>query len=243
MATGSNWTQAEIDACVRVYLDLQRRLQAGEEVVKERFYEAAEKGTDNRGVKSVVYRFSNISAVLEKHGKPWIKGLPPRRQVGPGPEAKILKALELDPADVSPAWAAHQAAQDEPEHDVGGVPQKVLRQVAQRRGQSKFRERLINAYGKCAITGCTALPALEAAHIEPYAKTGLNVVSNGLLLRSDIHTLFDLGLLGIMDGEIRVARELREDTTYGPLHGKRASLPSGKDAPNNDALNARAPAN
>lgn len=55
---------------------------------------------------------------------------------------------------------------------------------------------VLDAYGgQCAITGSDAGPALEAAHPRPYRGVDSNVISDGLPLRGDIHTLFDLGLL------------------------------------------------
>ncbi|WP_169719739.1 HNH endonuclease, partial [Novosphingobium acidiphilum] len=51
--------------------------------------------------------------------------------------------------------------------------------------------------GKCAVTSCAIEPLLEAAHIHPYLGPKTNHVTNGMLLRADIHTLFDLGLLAI----------------------------------------------
>jgi HNH endonuclease len=75
---------------------------------------------------------------------------------------------------------------------------KTTRSIAQRRGQPKFRRQLLDAYGgRCPITGCNAEAALEAAHIMPYRGKDSNHVTNGLLLRADIHTLFDLHLLSI----------------------------------------------
>lgn len=76
--------------------------------------------------------------------------------------------------------------------------QRVLAQIVRRRGQQEFRERLLVAYGgRCAITECDAVEALEAAHIVPYQGYNTNSVQNGLLLRADLHTLFDLGLIGV----------------------------------------------
>jgi len=46
---------------------------------------------------------------------------------------------------------------------------------------------------RCAITGEKTLPALQAGHIRPHAKSGPHEIRNGLLLRSDLHNLFDLG--------------------------------------------------
>jgi hypothetical protein len=69
---------------------------------------------------------------------------------------------------------------------------RVQREIFARQGQSDFREILIRAYrGQCAVTGCTVIPVLEAAHLRPYRGTHTNLVTNGLLLRADIHTLLD----------------------------------------------------
>ncbi len=84
-----------------------------------------------------------------------------------------------------------------------------------RRGQPKFRARLLKAYGgACAVTGTGIDAVLEAAHIEPHAKAGRNGDDNGLLLRSDIHVLFDLGLLRIHPKTLRVS--LRGAARQGP---------------------------
>ncbi len=77
---------------------------------------------------------------------------------------------------------------------------KVLRP-----GQSIFRQRIIQAYeGRCVITGCNILTALEAAHIAPYCGPDSDHVSNGLLLRLDLHSLFDAFQLSIEPTEHRV---------------------------------------
>jgi hypothetical protein len=99
--------------------------------------------------------------------------------------------------------------------------QRVLAQIVRRRGQQEFRERLLVAYGgRCAITGCDAVEALEAAHIVPYRGDDTNSVQNGLLLRADIHTLFDLGLVGVRPEtmEVVVSQKLKS-TTYRKLAG------------------------
>jgi hypothetical protein len=75
---------------------------------------------------------------------------------------------------------------------------RVLRPIKERRGQSKFRKKLIRRYGSnCMISGCVLLDVVEAAHIWPYRGQDDNHPDNGLLLRADLHTLFDLNLLGI----------------------------------------------
>jgi hypothetical protein len=86
----------------------------------------------------------------------------------------------------------------------------IQRQIRERRGQQEFREALLNRYGsRCLISGCEVLAVLEAAHINPYRRDEDNHPANGLLLRSDIHTLFDLDLLGIEPEGLRV--ELHPD--------------------------------
>lgn len=82
---------------------------------------------------------------------------------------------------------------------------RTYRQIVARRGQRKFRESLLAEYNNsCIITGCKVTEVLEAAHIVAYNGEQTNNIKNGLLLRSDIHTLFDLGLLSIEPKTMRV---------------------------------------
>jgi hypothetical protein len=117
--------------------------------------------------------------------------------------------------------------------------EKVRALIARRRGQKKFRNQLIKAYaGACAVTGCKDLSVLEAAHIMPYRGAQTDHVQNGLLLRADIHTLFDLGLLAVEpDGlAVHVSPTLR-DAVYRHLHGKALVVPtSAIDRPSRQAL-------
>ena len=93
---------------------------------------------------------------------------------------------------------------------------------------------MIDAYaGACAVTGEHSLPALEAAHIRPFADQGPHEVSNGLLFRSDIHRLFDKGYVSVTpDYRFIVSRRLKDDwengKTYYPLHGSLISLPKAE---------------
>jgi len=92
---------------------------------------------------------------------------------------------------------------------------EVLNKV--RLGQGAFRMMITDAYSrKCSITGEKTLPVLEAAHIKPYAKSGPHFISNGLLLRSDIHKLFDGGYITIThDYKIEVSKRIREEFQNG----------------------------
>ena len=105
--------------------------------------------------------------------------------------------------------------------------ERKLREVVQRRGQPKFRNDLIEAYsGKCAVTGCDVIQALEAAHIAPYLGTQSNHVSNGLLLRADIHTLFDLGYIAIEPTTLKVKLvDSLKVSSFGSLHDQQILLP------------------
>lgn len=115
---------------------------------------------------------------------------------------------------------------------------RQLREIVVRQGQPKFRAELIMAYnGCCAISGCNVLAALEAAHITPYMGAASNNISNGLLLRGDIHTLFDLGLISI-DEEYRVnLSPSLEMSDYNSLAGNKLILPSNLSShPDKEAL-------
>lgn len=96
-----------------------------------------------------------------------------------------------------------------------------------RLGQGAFRVVVTDAYQRrCAITGEKTLPVLEAAHIKPYAEEGPHAVNNGLLLKSDFHTLFDGGYITIdKDYRIDVSKRLHEDygngKDYYKYHGEK----------------------
>lgn len=87
--------------------------------------------------------------------------------------------------------------------DTGPPEASVFRLIRARRGQEKFRKALLDQFGgRCVVCGSSFVDLLEAAHIYPYKTSADNRPANGLLLRSDIHTLFDLGLLGIDPGDL-----------------------------------------
>ena len=90
-----------------------------------------------------------------------------------------------------------------------------------RKGQPLFRSNLMAAYGeRCAVTGFGPPEVLEAAHIVPHSDCGINELDNGLLLRADIHTLFDAGLLRIAPKTLRVEIDVRlQETPYKELEG------------------------
>ncbi|MFI2298387.1 HNH endonuclease [Actinacidiphila glaucinigra] len=95
--------------------------------------------------------------------------------------------------------------------------------VRVRKGQSAFRDRLLDKQGhQCAMTGPAPAAALEAAHLYSYAESGEHHDYGGLLLRRDIHRLFDLGQIAVdpATGLIYVAPSLRAYPVYEQLHGR-----------------------
>ncbi len=89
--------------------------------------------------------------------------------------------------------------------------------IKPRLGQGGFRVVVLEGYErKCSITGEKTLPVLDAAHIQPYSEMGPHDLSNGLLLRSDWHTLFDNGYVTVTnDLKIEVSRRLKEEFSNG----------------------------
>lgn len=113
-----------------------------------------------------------------------------------------------------------------------------------RLGQAAFRIAVTAAYGgACAVTGEHALPVLEAAHIRPFADdASTHDVPNGLLLRADVHRLFDRGYVTVDRGlRFVVSRRPEEEFENGKaddaLEGRKLSVPAhAADRPSIDAL-------
>jgi HNH endonuclease len=117
--------------------------------------------------------------------------------------------------------------------------ERILAAIVQHRGQPVFRRQLLRAYaGQCAISGCNVEAALDAAHIVSYKGPETNHPANGLLLRTDLHTLFDLGLVAVDTETMRVliAPSLA-GTCYQQYGDKRLCLPSDRVShPSREAL-------
>lgn len=105
------------------------------------------------------------------------------------------------------------------------------RLIEPRLGQGSFRSVVLDAYGRaCAVTAEHSLPALEAAHIQSYSDDGPHDIRNGLLLRADLHRLFDTGYVTVTpDLRFEVSRRLRTEfkngKSYYPFHGARVQVP------------------
>ena len=141
-----------------------------------------------------------------------------RKYLSPG--ASLPKAIHAAILDITPVGAVDELSSDDDptakplaSDDAQGTPadgdtpyspsgiderEKINRQLRARRGQKEFRDALRARYGdQCMITGCNLLSIVEAAHISPYLGPKDNAPDNGLLLRADIHTLYDLDLIAV----------------------------------------------
>lgn len=124
----------------------------------------------------------------------------------------------------------------------GPEDRRQLKAINTRRGQREFRDRLLSAWKRrCVVTESRVEGLLEAAHITPHAEVIDYRTSNGLLLRSDIHTLYDIGQLSI-DQNMRIhLTSTLQQSEYKIYHGKRIDRrpDSSLDAPSHEALSMR----
>jgi len=124
----------------------------------------------------------------------------------------------------------NQFTLEEPEVRYGN---SILTKV--RLGQGAFRVLVTDAYTRrCSISGEKTLPVLEAAHIQPYSEFGPHLISNGILLRSDLHKLFDGGYVTITtDYKVEVSKRIKEEfengKDYYKYHGNSIDFLPKKD--------------
>jgi hypothetical protein len=142
---------------------------------------------------------------------------------------KAISSTKISPI-AKPLTQAEQAAIANNEFDAKTaeqIRQKVVRSITVRRGQPMFRRNLLTLYSsRCAISQYDSEEALEAAHIIPISEDGNHSPQNGLLLRADLHTLFDLQLIGIDPKSQKVVvGETLKPTLYNNYSGRVATLP------------------
>lgn len=157
------------------------------------------------------------------------------------PNIVRFRGYSTDDAEGLALWEAALAAQ------AGAVPLPGMAERAAERygepalirprlGQGAFRLLVTDVYGRrCAVTRERTLPALEAAHIRPYAEGGEHAASNGILMRRDLHSLFDAGYVTVTpEHRFEVSRRIREEfengREYYALHGASVAVPSQRDA-------------
>ena len=204
-------------------IDSVRRSRASQQAARARAFDAAVGASYRKGLP--------IFSILTAGNR--------RDRDDLGKDSSQVKYRSLDPV----RWYVHQydantgAARlvrgEKPEGVVGegeagfdpdftGTPDEIqFRAIQTRRGQAKFREALLAAYNRrCAVTGCSIVELLEAAHIRPHAEQPDYSLSNGLLLKADIHTLYDLKLLSIDQRCIVHLAPSVQFSEYRHLHGQ-----------------------
>ncbi len=232
------WSNEELKASVQAYGEMLRQQVATTKFVKAHVYrELANRFGREEG--AFERRMQNISAIYEERELEWVVGLKPQKNIGTAIKSRLIKIIdELPPA---PGPVAHELEKAEVEaeqqrvfdpRNVDDARQRVVASIVRRRGQSAFRKKLLEAYAtRCAITGCDQAEVLEAAHIHPYKGEHTHVVSNGLLLRADLHTLFDLYLIAIEPDSllIRLAPQLH-NSYYMQYQGLPLATPTSPSA-------------
>jgi putative restriction endonuclease len=149
------------------------------------------------------------------------------------PNIVTLKTYSTDDPEGRALWEAtqHRRSTSAPalREDGPRYGEPIL--IKPRLGQGAFRLLVTDTYERrCAITRERTLPALDAAHIRPYGEGGEHKASNGLLLRRDIHSLFDTGYVTVTP-ELRfeVSRRIKEEfengRDYYALHGREVWVP------------------
>lgn len=108
--------------------------------------------------------------------------------------------------------------------------ERRLKLEAIRKAQGRLKSQLLSAYrGACCISGCTVRQALDAAHLDAAGYESREHPRNAILLRADLHRLFDVNMLGIDPAtrKVRVGTEAMKDKIFASLDGREVCLPSG----------------
>jgi putative restriction endonuclease len=150
------------------------------------------------------------------------------------PHIQVGKTFTTDQTDGQYLWervhewlSAHPVSTWPVEPRRFGTPMLVLPRL----GQGTFRIAVTETYQRrCAVTEERTLPVLEAAHIRPYSRDGTHEINNGLLLRTDLHKLFDRGYVTVgpdqrFEVSSRIKEEFENGRDYYALHGKPIRLP------------------
>lgn len=151
------------------------------------------------------------------------------------PSIQVGKTFDTAEGDGRLLWDAVQSRLAATVPLTGPAPRfGAPRLIEPRLGQGTFRVAVTDAYERrCAVTGERTLPILDAAHIRGYAEGGAHAIDNGLLLRTDVHRLFDLGYVTVdEDHRFVVGRRLKEEFDNGrhyyEMHGQTLRPPHRK---------------
>lgn len=172
--------------------------------------------------------------------------------VGWHPNIQRGRTYDLSAGDGQALWAmvverlyatprSAEAVRDAPPEPTGGYGDPLLQ--PRRLGQGTFRALVTDTYERrCAVTQERALPALDAAHILPFHQVRAHSVRNGILLRSDVHRLFDAGYITItpahrVEASLRMRDDFDDGENYLRLHGTHVRVPEREEArPDPEAL-------
>ena len=221
---GREWTNDELKASVDVYVTMLAKQFEGKRFNKRASYRGLAERF-GRSAKSFERRMQNISFLLHRDGKPWVKGLLPMDHVGNGPVAtnlqQMLAEVELPTDKVDPRLRSElqslgisidgmtdeQAAAaigfaNDPEF-ANETPTSRERLINARLGQGTYRQKMLEKWDRrCAVTGCAVEAALIASHAIPWKectnKQRLDPY-NGLPLIATLDALFDSGLIAFAD--------------------------------------------
>lgn len=233
---GSNWSEKDVLICLWGYLNSKNGERS--------FWEDKCSLYTGRSVGSVAYKFGNFEAI-ETEGKSGLIGYTKLdekiwNKFKNNDLGLFINSLEKEVEEIEDSSSIFFDDENKSSEPIIIKNDTSFEQVTynrrMRKGQPKFRKALLEVYeSKCAITGEGPECVLDAAHIEGHSESGNNDIKNGIILRADLHELFDRGLLKI-DPEtykIKFAESLAE-TTYMSLNGvelrprKDGSYPSKK---------------
>lgn len=132
--------------------------------------------------------------------------------------------VEFDSSDKTLELLSEELIDSEDRRD------RVIAEVVRRKQQGLFRKQVLEAYnGCCAISSYKTLDVLQAAHISSYLGPKSQLVTNGILLRADLHILYDRALLSVRPDDLKVQTSpMLAGTRYELLDGKPIRLPSNK---------------
>jgi 5-methylcytosine-specific restriction enzyme A len=230
---GSGWTEKEIFASVDTWVRMYKMQQSGSPFVKAKIIRALQANELSiRSRSSVERRFMNISAVSLALEHEIVQGFQPLGNVGTKIWERIQSRLQTHGFGIEDI---ESSIEDEMNilmqsgldgFEASRIRERAWQQVTQRRGQSRFRTMLLDAYdNKCAVTRINEPMVLEAAHIEPYSGPASNVAQNGLLLKSDIHKLFDRGVLVIQPDLTTMIAPSLQNGPFAIHDGQRIRVP------------------
>lgn len=213
---------------IKYYFEMYFKDLKEDPYVKKEYYKALSLEF-GRTAKYYERRMGNISHVIVEHYKiNHLYGLKPLFGVGKNVFNDIVSIIDKNGYIDEIIAINNQQLQSFTKNDIiqakdDDISKKTLIKKRIRRGQLKFRNNLLETYNNsCAISNCNIINVLEAAHIQKHTNSGINNTSNGILLRSDLHKLFDSNLLKINPQTFTVElSELLKSSSYGRFEGRK----------------------